>query len=108
MTPTARVVELSAVALIGTDRAGKAAAAAVLAEAAVAASRARAGRAAARGAPIAQPCPDDTLPVCSQGAAAVLARVLGRGDWATLEEWADLAGAARRRIPEALLQTVLE
>jgi hypothetical protein len=109
-TPPARMVELAARALLGTDRAGggDAAPGKLLREAAILGTRARAGSKPAQTRSSMPECPADDVPVVSPACAATLRRIATDGDGAMIEEWAELAAARARRVPDALVPGLLE
>lgn len=109
-TPPTRMLDLGARALLGTDRAGggDAGPQTLLREAAVNGTQARAGSKPGLAKAVMPECPVDPLPVVSGACAATLRRMLTDGDPALIEEWAELAGAKGRRVPDPLAPVLLE
>lgn len=92
-SPRTGLRETAAMALIGADRAGGGAGAAgrILVQAAVLGAQARAGWKPTAVAAGVQPCPVETLSTANAASLATLMRVVGEGDAALIEEWAELA-----------------
>lgn len=109
-SPGTRLREVAAMALIGADRAGGGAGTAgkMLGQAAVLGAQGRAGwrpGAVARGV---ERCPAETLPRASAAALATLMRVVGEGDGALIEEWAECANQKGVCVAPEVVPAVLE
>lgn len=108
----ARHAELTAQALLGTDRTGGSTdPRALLRNAAVVSTRAKAGRALKRRAAVIPPCPEDPLPpvnqACAQTLRGLLAGKNSEFDTYLIQEWAELAIAHGRRAPDELVGVLL-
>jgi hypothetical protein len=108
--PPARMIELGARALLGTDRAvgGESGPSNLLREAAILGLRARAGHNPYQSNSVMPECPPDQVPVVSSACAATLHRLLADADGALIEEWAQLAAAKVRRVPDAIVPALLD
>lgn len=107
MTPPAALAELGARALLGTDRAGDSPAE-MLREAAMLGARSRAGWMPAQSRSVMPVCPADPVPVVSAACAGTLRRILAEKDAGLIQEWAELAAARLKRVPDTIVPALLE
>jgi hypothetical protein len=111
-SPPARMADLAASALLGTERsAGKLggnAAQRLLLEAAVLGTRRRAGQVPSLAKDAIPECPPDPLRPVGTASAATLRQLLGNPDELLIEEWAELAAARGLRVPDALAAAMLD
>lgn len=109
-SPSTSLRELSAAALIGTDRSGGGAAApsTLLSRAALHAMQARAGLKPRTVATHLPECTDDPRPPASAACMATLQRLLADPDASLIQEWCVLAHAAGQRVADAVVPHVLD